>query len=98
MADQDPVLQHPKLADAVLVHDTELNAQRGRHKQELIQFNSQELDAIVTGNNISSTVNGNNAIGKDAFTNSQGHISVIQNSGNNVIIQDTTIYNITFIN
>ncbi|MGF1612723.1 MAG: hypothetical protein ACFCVA_02090 [Gammaproteobacteria bacterium] len=36
-------------------------------------------------------------VASHALANTQGHLSVIQNSGNNVIIQDAPIYHITFI-
>lgn len=97
MAESESVLQNTLLAPAMLVSETELSDQRGRYQSGLVQLSSQELDAVLEDNNAINTANGDNTIANQAFTNAQGHLSVIQNSGNNVIIQDTTIYNITFI-
>ncbi|MGC1955049.1 MAG: hypothetical protein WA970_21225 [Gammaproteobacteria bacterium] len=98
MANPEAVFQNPTLAAAPHVSQLELDAERGRYKPELAQFNSQELEAVLEDNSAIGTTNGHNTVANQAFTNAQGHLSVIQNSGNNVIIQDTTIYNITFIN
>lgn len=97
MAAPESHFQHPLIDSAALVSETELSDQRGRQKLELVQFNSQELEAVLADNSAIGTDSGSNNIAKEAFSNASGHLSVIQNSGNNVIIQDTTIYNITFI-
>lgn len=96
-AEPKSVLQNAPLPPEMLVSEAELGAQRGRYKPEAVHFSSQELDAVLEDNNAIGTANGDNTVANQAFTNAQGHLSVIQNSGNNVIIQDTTIYNITFI-
>ena len=51
------------------------------------------LDAISAYNQNSNSVTGSNVVSSDAFTNTSGLVSVIQNSGNNVIIQSATIVN-----
>ncbi|MGF1615159.1 MAG: hypothetical protein ACFCVA_14965 [Gammaproteobacteria bacterium] len=98
MADSPSGLTKSTIAATGLVADSELSTQRGRYRPDIVQLSAQELDAVLTDNSAMATINGPNTVSSQAFANSQGHLSVIQNSGNNVIIQDTTIYNITFIN
>lgn len=97
MADSPSGLPKSTIAATGLVSETELSTQRGRYRPDIVQLSAQELDAVLTDNRAIATINGPNTVASQAFANSQGHLSVIQNSGNNVIIQDTTIYNITFI-
>jgi hypothetical protein len=97
LAAPESVIENSAIFAAIPVSETELSAQRGRYKPELVQFSSQELDAVLEENSASGTVNGHNTIADDAFKSAQGHVSIIQNTGNNVIIQDTAIYNITFM-
>lgn len=56
---------------------------------------SADLNARLNDNIVYSSVNGNNNIGKGAFADAMGFPTVIQNSGNNVIIQNNTILNVT---
>ncbi|MFZ5593368.1 MAG: hypothetical protein ACOY4D_03755 [Pseudomonadota bacterium] len=56
---------------------------------------SADLSARLNDNIVYSSVNGNNNIGKGAFADTIGFPTVIQNSGNNVIIQNNTILNVT---
>lgn len=54
------------------------------------------LNATSSGNQaVSTTVVGHNAIQDHAFGNASGIVNVIQNIGNNVIIQNAVIVNIT---
>ncbi|MDG2733281.1 carbon storage regulator, partial [Vibrio parahaemolyticus] len=43
----------------------------------------------------SNTVSGNNILSSGAFADSSGISNVIQNSGNNVLIQNSTVDNLT---
>lgn len=52
------------------------------------------LDAISTNNTSTGTVSGGNIINAGAFSQSSGLSTVIQNSGNNVLIQSATILNV----
>ena len=56
---------------------------------------SADLNARLNDNIVYSSVNGSNNIGKGAFADAIGFPTVIQNSGNNVIIQNNTILNVT---
>lgn len=77
------------------VAESELEGQRGRQGTTVIEITSatSELDGNVSDNVAQGNVSGANVIGEGAFNGLSGHASVIQNSGNNNVIQDSTIYN-----
>ena len=56
--------------------------------------NNQNLNGTVSGNSASQVVTGNNTISADSFSNAAGIPTVIQNSGNNVLIQNGIIVNL----
>ncbi|XKH01877.1 hypothetical protein LG325_03625 [Marinobacter nauticus] len=59
------------------------------------QLNEAEQNASVSGNVLSGPVNtGDNWIADQAFQNMSGIATVIQNTGNQVVIQDSTQINI----
>lgn len=60
-----------------------------------ITFNEQNLVADLKGNMAVNNVNGGNSITNGAFAGAHGVPTVIQNSGNNVIIQNATILNVS---
>jgi hypothetical protein len=84
LATSDDVLGAP-------VGNARLATQRGG--QDMI-VNDQKLKATVTDNVASNLTTGNNVITEGAFAGSNGLPMVIQNSGNNVSIQSTTILNL----
>ena len=57
-------------------------------------FNDQQLKGMVANNSASNLTTGTNVISEGAFANSVGLPTVIQNSGNNVLIQNATIVNV----
>ncbi|MDC0662393.1 hypothetical protein [Marinobacter sp. SS21] len=64
-----------------------------------IQVNNTEQNAVLAGNVLNgNVVTGNNLISDNAFQNMSGTATVIQNSGNHVVIQDSTQINILFNN
>lgn len=65
-----------------------LSAQRGR-AQEVLTF--MGVDGVVRDNVAIDTITGKNVITSGAFTNASGLSTAIQNSGNNVLIQNATI-------
>jgi hypothetical protein len=85
------------LATATLVSDDALGAESGKAQLQLdkLTINDQDLNGILQGNVATGTTNGNNTISGDAFSNSAGFVTAIQNTGNNVLIQDATIINIS---
>lgn len=59
------------------------------------QFNDNQQNADVTENTLSgNSITGNNQISDHAFGNMSGIATVIQNTGNQVVIQDSTQVNI----
>lgn len=81
-----PLLGEPPVANE------ELSLARGG--EVIGQLNLNDLDANLENNQVFDTITGANVIGGTAFSESSGLSSVIQNTGNNVIIQDSTIINI----
>ena len=57
-------------------------------------FNEAQLKGVVTDNQASNLTTGMNVISEGAFAGSSGLSTVIQNSGNNVLIQNATIVNV----
>lgn len=99
------------LASAVQADDDALPGVSALSAEELVssngrqgvpvqwQVNNNEQNALLTNNVLSGTVvNGNNVISDHAFDNMNGVATVIQNSGNQVVIQDSTQINILFNN
>ena len=54
------------------------------------------LNGTVSDNSASHVVTGSNAISGDSFSGAAGLPMVIQNTGNNVLIQNATIVNVQF--
>lgn len=57
-------------------------------------FNDAQLKGVVSDNQASNLTTGMNVISDGAFTGAAGLSTVIQNSGNNVLIQNATIVNL----
>ncbi|WP_018981492.1 hypothetical protein [Salinimonas chungwhensis] len=57
--------------------------------------NIANLEAVLADNDASNSVTGNNVIDGSSFNEASGVFSIIQNTGNNVIIQDSTIITVT---
>lgn len=73
----------------------ELENARGREGVDITTLNNQNIRATLHGNEANNNVNGANMIDGGSFAGASGFTSIIQNSGNNVIIQDSTILNVT---
>lgn len=56
--------------------------------------NNQTITGTVTGDTASQVTTGNNTISGDSFSGASGLPSVIQNTGNNVLIQNGVIVNV----
>jgi hypothetical protein len=83
----------PLTAD--VLGDAELASQRGGSETHLNQNNAT---GTVSGNVASQLNTGSNTISESAFSNTSGIPIVIQNSGNNVLIQNSTILNLQLTN
>jgi len=64
---------------------------------DVTTVSNANLEASLANNYAANNINGFNIIDHGAFTEASGVVSVIQNTGNNVIIQDSTIINVTVI-
>ena len=71
--------------------DSDLALQRGGSD---VHLNDIHAGGNLTNNSALNDITGNNAITEGAFTGTSGLPMVIQNSGNNVIIQNATILNV----
>jgi hypothetical protein len=67
-----------------------LSAKRGGDRV----INDSQLKGVVADNQASNLTTGMNVISDGAFAGSAGLSTVIQNSGNNVLIQNATIVNV----
>ena len=96
-AEADEVLDLAAFDDGGALSDDELGSQRAREDigVSLIVINDQEQDGDVTDNVAMGNTNGDNLINGDAFSNSNGFLSTVQNTGNNVLIQNSTIINVS---
>jgi hypothetical protein len=57
-------------------------------------INENQLKGLVADNKASNLTTGTNLISDGAFSGASGLSTVIQNSGNNVLIQSSTIVNV----
>ena len=57
-------------------------------------LNDMKLEGVVADNHAVNLATGSNTISDGAFTNAAGLPLVVQNSGNNVLIQNATIVNL----
>lgn len=57
-------------------------------------LNDIKSDGMVRDNQASNLTTGNNWITEGSFTGAAGFPTVVQNSGNNVLIQNATIINL----
>ena len=83
-------------ASSAAMSDDELNDHRAKEDLHVdqITINDQDQDGNVTDNVAINNTNGNNTITEGSFTDSSGFISTVQNTGNNVLIQHSTIINV----
>lgn len=79
-----------------LVSVDEMQQSRGGQNVELDYTSlASDIDGLSSGNTAINTVNGNNILSSGAFADSSGISNVIQNTGNNVLIQNSTVVNLT---
>jgi hypothetical protein len=73
----------------------QLDAQRGGTNTSPVTINTNMLNAKLFDNSAIGNVTGSNTISEGSFAGASGLPTVIQNSGNNVIIQNGTVLNLT---
>ena len=59
-----------------------------------ITFNLQNTEGQLYNNQASHTFSGSNQVSDQAFSGMTGFSTVIQNTGNNVLIQNSTVVNV----
>lgn len=74
-----------------------LDRMRGGDGNSTHTTNVADLDGRVDGNTATDVVSGTNRIADGSFANAAGISTVIQNSGSNVLIQNSTIVNVQFV-
>ena len=84
-------------ATATPVSSEKLDEMSGKAQLQVdkIQINDQDLNGVVTDNVAIDNQTGHNTIADGAYTNAAGFMTTIQNTGNNVLIQNATIINLT---
>jgi hypothetical protein len=77
--------------------DDELGKERAKAKLEVdrVTINTDNQEGLVSSNTAVGTQTGGNTINGAAFSNASGFISAVQNTGNNVLIQNSTIINVS---
>jgi hypothetical protein len=87
---ENPNAEHPNPLGLKPLDSKALSTKRGGAEVA----NEMLLKGVVGDNRASNLTTGNNVISDGAFTGSVGMPMVIQNSGNNVLIQNSTILNV----
>nr|WP_240494786.1 carbon storage regulator [Vibrio breoganii] len=85
------------LPDTAVTNDV-MEQSRGKQSVDVeLEFTSlaSDIKGISKGNTASHTVSGNNILQSGALSDSSGISSVIQNTGNNVLIQNSTVVNLS---
>ncbi len=84
--------QGESMLGSAAVADDQLDQLRGRQTV----FNSNDVDGQLYNNEAVSNVTGSNFVTDGSFAGMSGFSTVIQNSGNNVLIQNATVLNLQF--
>ena len=74
------------------VNSDALEASRGGAEVQVLNKNA--LDGVVSDNQAHHLTTGSNLVTDGSFVGASGFSTVIQNSGNNVLIQNSTILNL----
>jgi hypothetical protein len=79
------------------VAERRLAAMRGGDGNVSNVGNRADLRGNVDGNSATNVIGGGNLVSDGSFGNAAGISTVIQNSGSNVLIQNSTIVNVQFV-
>lgn len=91
-ADIDLVGSDGSMLGVAAMADDQLDQLRGRQTV----FNTNDVDGQLYNNEAISNVTGSNFVTDGSFAGMSGFATVIQNSGNNVLIQNATVLNLQF--
>jgi hypothetical protein len=86
---EPPTLDDAAASNAVM--DDELNGQSGGYASTTTVTQT----GTVTGNTLTNSTTGSNEIGAGSFLGLSGVATVIQNTGNQVLIQTSTVVNVS---
>lgn len=81
------------LVDSSVLSLAELETLRGGDAVPSALVNQVSQNADLNNNSVDSSITGDNRVGDTAFSGVHGIPTLIQNTGNNVIIQNSTIVN-----
>ena len=75
----------------------ELGEQRAKAKLEIDKLTliAPTQNGVVAGNSAVNTTTGANSVADSAFAGAAGIVNTIQNTGNNVLIQSSTVVNVS---
>ena len=90
-ADQQGEVRAGELFGSVAVDSQDLAISRGGTE---ITLNDLKSNGVVSDNHASNLVTGSNWVTEGSFAGATGFATVVQNSGNNVLIQNATIINL----
>ena len=92
-ADQAATLRAGDVFGIAAVDTQDLALSRGGAEHEVL-LNDVRTNGTVNNNSASQLTTGSNYISDGSFANSAGLSTVVQNSGNNVLIQNATVVNL----
>ena len=92
VSEQAVVVRVPSPLGLKMLDSRALAKHRGGSDAQVI--NDMKLSGVVSDNRASNLTTGNNVITDGAFAGVNGVPLVVQNSGNNVLIQSATIVNV----
>ncbi|TZF89880.1 hypothetical protein [Cognatilysobacter lacus] len=93
-AAQAPAVDDPSLGPAVA--SDALDVMRGGTGNKTTITNTSTVDGTVDHNSATNAITGGNLVDGGAFGNATGLSTVIQNTGNNVLIQNSTVVSVLF--
>lgn len=88
-----PAMRAGEIFGGVAVDNQDLAISRGGAELD-ITLNEAKTNGVVSGNQASNLTTGNNYVTDGSFAGASGFSTVVQNSGNNVLIQNATVINL----
>jgi len=92
-ADRAAALGAGDMFGIAAVDSQDLAVSRGGAELD-ITLNEATTHGVVGGNQASNLTTGNNYVSEGSFAGASGFSTVVQNSGNNVLIQNATVINL----
>jgi hypothetical protein len=90
-SEQQATMRATEIFGSVAVDSQDLAISRGGAE---ITLNDLKNNGLVSQNQASNLVTGSNFVTDGSFAGATGFSTVVQNSGNNVLIQNATIINV----